>query len=63
MSKESEKAFELELQNFDTLQKIVDQLESGNYRNEQSVLSHNVAFIKLKELAQQEERQKSIKDY
>ena len=44
-------AMEIEMDKYDTLQKIVDQLESCDYRNEAGVLKNNIAFLKLKQLA------------
>lgn len=40
-----------EMDKYDTLQKIVTQLESCNYENEVGKLTKNVAFLKLKEMA------------
>lgn len=40
-----------EMGQYDTLEKIVKQLESCNYENEAGKLTRNVAFLKLKEIA------------
>ena len=42
---------EIEMDKYDTLQKIVDQLEMCDYENEASVLKNNVAFLALKRMA------------
>jgi hypothetical protein len=42
---------EIAIDKYDSLQKIVDQLESCEYKNEAGILSENVDFLKLKELA------------
>jgi hypothetical protein len=42
---------EIEMDKYDTLQKIVDQLESCNYENEGGCLKMNFAFLKLKQMA------------
>jgi hypothetical protein len=60
MSKASDKHIQDELDSYDSLTKIVEQLEFANYENEASVLTQNVAFIKLKQLAQAE-NQKDLK--
>lgn len=39
---------ELQIEKYDTLQKIVDQLESCNYESEGGILINNVAFMALK---------------
>jgi len=44
-------ALEIAMDKYDSLQKIVDQLESCEYENQSGILSKNVAFLKLKELA------------
>jgi len=44
-------AMEIEMDKYDTLQKIVDQLESCDYHNEAGILNNNMAFLKLKQLA------------
>lgn len=42
----------IEMDRFDSLQKIVDQLEFADYKNEQGgSIKMNVAFMKLKEMA------------
>jgi alcohol dehydrogenase YqhD (iron-dependent ADH family) len=42
---------EIEMDKYDTLQKIVDQLESCNYECEASMLKMNIAFLALKRMA------------
>ena len=42
---------ELDMDKYDTLQKIVDQLESCEYENQAGVLRNNTAFLKLKQMA------------
>ena len=42
---------EIEMDKYDTLQKIVDQLEMSDYECEGGVLKNNVAFMKLKLMA------------
>lgn len=42
---------EIEMDKYDSLQKIVDQLESCNYEAEVGFLVNNIAFMKLKQLA------------
>lgn len=42
---------EIEMDKYDTLQKIVDQLEKFNYKCEEGYLKKNVAFLKLKLMA------------
>lgn len=42
---------EIEMDKYDTLQKIVDQLEMSNYECEGGFLKNNVAFMKLKQMA------------
>jgi len=42
---------EIEMDKYDTLQKIVDQLEKCNYECEAGVLKMNVAFLSLKRMA------------
>ena len=44
-------AMEIEMDKYDTLQKIVDQLESCNYENESGMLNNNIAFLMLKQIA------------
>jgi hypothetical protein len=43
---------ELKINEYNTLDKIVKQLESCNYENEASLLVNNVAFIALKRMAE-----------
>jgi hypothetical protein len=45
---------EIEMDKFDTLQKIVDQLESCDYENQAGILKMNVAFLSLKRMASKE---------
>ncbi|MGV3705140.1 MAG: hypothetical protein ACO1NU_07140 [Arcticibacter sp.] len=40
---------------FDTLQKVADELRLGNYKNEDGDLVCNPAFLKLEQLARQEQ--------
>lgn len=42
---------EIEMDKYDTLQKIVDQLELCNYESEGGFLKTNVAFLSLKRMA------------
>lgn len=42
---------EIQMDKYDSLQKIVDQLESCDYENQAGVLTKNIAFLKLKEMA------------
>ncbi len=42
---------EIEMNKYDTLQKIVDQLEMSDYECEGGFLKKNVAFLKLKQMA------------
>lgn len=42
-----------EVDKYDSLQKIVDQLESCHYECEGGILENNIAFIKLKQLAKE----------
>ncbi len=42
---------EIEMDKYDTLQKIVDQLEFCNYEAEGGILKNNVAFLSLKRMA------------
>lgn len=42
---------EIEMDKYDTLQKIVEQLEFCNYEAEGGVLKNNVAFLSLKRMA------------
>jgi hypothetical protein len=42
---------EIEMDKYDTLRKIVDQLESCNYECEGGYLKNNVAFLSLKRMA------------
>jgi len=42
---------EIEMDKYDSLQKIVDQLEKCEYENIAGLLVKNIAFLKLKELA------------
>jgi hypothetical protein len=42
---------EIEMDKYDTLQKIVEQLEFSNYEAEGGVLKNNVAFLSLKRMA------------
>jgi hypothetical protein len=42
---------EIEMDKYDTLQKIVDQLEFCNYDSVGGPLTMNIAFLKLKEMA------------
>jgi hypothetical protein len=42
---------EIEMDKYDTLQKIVDQLEMSDYECEGGYLKMNVAFMKLKQMA------------
>ncbi len=42
---------EIEMDKYDTLQKVVDQLESCNYESKGSVMINNVAFLSLKRMA------------
>lgn len=43
---------EIEMDKFDTLTKIVQQLESCNYETEAGCLNNNVAFLSLKRMAE-----------
>jgi len=43
---------EIEMDKYDTLQKIVDQLELCNYETEGGYLKNNVAFLSLKRMAE-----------
>jgi hypothetical protein len=43
-----------QIDQFDTLEKIVNQLRSANYYNDEGYLACNVAFKKLEELAKEE---------
>ena len=43
---------EIEIAKFDTLSKIVKQLEGCDYENEASFLKNNVAFIALKRMSE-----------
>lgn len=43
---------EIEIEKYDTLQKIIDQLEFCNYETEGGFLKNNVAFLSLKRMAQ-----------
>ena len=45
-------AMEIEVDKYDTLQKIVDQLESCDYHNEAGILNNNIAFLSLKQMAE-----------
>jgi hypothetical protein len=45
---------EIEMDKYDTLQKIVNQLEMSEYECEGGYLKLNVAFLKLKEMAKNE---------
>ena len=42
---------EIEMDKYDTLQKIVDQLEFCNYETEGRFLKNNIAFLSLKRMA------------
>ena len=42
---------DLEMDKYDTLQKIVEQLEFCNYKSEAGSLKNNVAFMSLKKMA------------
>ncbi len=42
---------EIEMDKYDTLQKIVDQLEFCEYENEAGLLKNNIAFLSLKRMA------------
>lgn len=42
---------EIEMDKYDTLSKIVEQLESCNYETEAGCLNNNVAFLALKRMA------------
>ena len=42
---------EIEIDKYDTLQKIVEQLEKCNYETEGGFLKNNVAFLSLKRMA------------
>ncbi len=44
-------AIEIEMDKYDSLQKIVSQLESCNYESKGGFLENNIAFMKLKQLA------------
>lgn len=46
----------IEMDKYDTLQKIVDQLEYCNYETDGRCLTNNVAFLKLKEMAIEQQR-------
>jgi len=43
---------EIEMDKYDTLEKIVEQLESFNYETEAGYLKNNVAFLALKRMSQ-----------
>lgn len=43
---------EIEMDKYDTLSKIVEQLESCNYETEAGCLNNNVAFLALKRMSQ-----------
>jgi len=45
---------EIEMDKYDTLKKITNQLEMCNYESKGGYLENNVAFIKLKQLAKKE---------
>ena len=45
---------EIEIDKYDTLQKIVNQLEFCNYENQVGRLIKNIAFLKLKQLAKEQ---------
>lgn len=49
-------AKEIEMDKYDSLQKIVDKLEEGEYESIGGDLVNNIAFVKLKELAKRERR-------
>ena len=42
---------EIEMDKYDTLQKIVEQLESCEYENQAGLLKMNIAFLSLKRMA------------
>lgn len=42
---------EIEMDKYDTIQKIVEQLEFCNYENEVGCLKNNIAFLSLKRMA------------
>jgi hypothetical protein len=46
----------IEMDKYDTLQKIVEQLESRNYETDGRRLECNMAFLKLKEMAIEQQR-------
>lgn len=50
------KQTKIEMDKYDTLQKIVDQLEYCNYETDGRCLTNNVAFLKLKEMAIEQQR-------
>jgi superfamily I DNA and RNA helicase len=52
----SKRHLEKEISKYDTLQKIVDQLEKCNYESEGGPLVNNIAFISLKRMAKQREK-------
>ncbi len=41
----------IEIAKYDTLSKIIEQLESCNYENEAGFLNNNVAFLSLKKMS------------
>lgn len=45
-------ALEKAMDEYDSLKKIVEQLESCDYKNEAGILNKNVAFLKLKQMAE-----------
>jgi hypothetical protein len=47
-------AIEIAMDEYDSLQKIVDQLESCEYENQAGILNNNIAFLKLKQFAKEE---------
>lgn len=42
---------EIEMDKYDTLQKIIEQLELCNYETEGGFLKNNIAFLSLKRMA------------
>jgi hypothetical protein len=47
---------EKEIAEYNTLQKIVDQIEMGNYQCEGGYLKNSIGFLALKQMAQNEDR-------
>ena len=56
------KTADKEIAKYDTLQKIVDQLEWCNYECEAGYLNNNVAFLSLKQKAEHDAKIKALID-